>query len=55
LSLPVAVIHLSELVEKKVVGDLSVYRYAIVDIPQSMVCTVKLRHDDKIAGIEIGN
>jgi CubicO group peptidase (beta-lactamase class C family) len=55
LSLPVAVIHLSELVEKKVVGDLRVYRYAIVDIGQSMVCTVKLRQDDKIAGIEIGS
>jgi hypothetical protein len=36
------------------VGDLRVYRYAIIDIGQSMVCTVKLRQDDKIAGIEIG-
>ena len=55
LSLPVAVIHLSELVEKKVAGDLRVYRYAIIDIGQSMVCTVKLRQDDKIAGIEIAS
>jgi hypothetical protein len=55
LSLPVAVIHLSELVERKVVGNLRVYRYAIVDIGQSMVCTVKLRQDDKIAGIEVAS
>ena len=55
LSLPVAVIHLSELVERRNEDNLRVYRYLLVDIGKTLSCTVKLTKDDRIAGLEIEN
>ena len=53
LSLPVAVIHLGELVERRDENDRRVYRYLMTDLGQTLVCTVALTKDDKIAALEI--
>ena len=50
LSLPVAIIHLSELVERREENDSRVYRYLLIDMGRTLSCTVKLTRDDKIAG-----
>ncbi len=53
LSLPVAIIHLSELVERRDESGLRVYRYLLTDIGKTLACTVKLTKDEKIAGLEL--
>jgi CubicO group peptidase (beta-lactamase class C family) len=53
LSLPVAVIHLSELVERRDENELRIYRYLLTDIGKSLSCKVKLTKNDKIAGLEL--
>ena len=53
LSLPVAIIHLSELVERRDESGLRVYRYLLTDIGKTLSCTVKLTKDEKIAGLEL--
>ena len=52
-SLPVAIIHASELIERKTENNLRVNRYLLTDIGRSAICTVKLTPDDKIASIEL--
>ena len=52
-SLPVAIIHSSELIERKTENNLRVNRYLLTDIGRSVICTVKLTPDDKIASIEL--
>lgn len=52
-SLPVAIIHSSELIERNTENNLRVYRYLLTDIGESAICTVKLTPDDKIASIEL--
>lgn len=53
LSLPVAVIHLAELRERRDENDLRIYTYVLTDIGQTMVCKLKLTKDDKVAGLEL--
>ncbi|HSE30311.1 MAG TPA: serine hydrolase domain-containing protein [Pyrinomonadaceae bacterium] len=53
LSLPVAVISLSELIERRDENNLRVFRYLLTDIGQTLECTVKVTKDDKIAAIEL--
>jgi len=53
LSLPVAIIHLSELVERREENDLRVYRYLLIDMGKTLSCTVKLTRGDRIASIEL--
>lgn len=53
LSLPVAVIHLGELVERRDENDLRVYRYLLTDMGKSLSCTVKLTRDDKVAHLDL--
>jgi CubicO group peptidase (beta-lactamase class C family) len=53
LSLPVAVIHLSELVERRDEGELRVYRYLLIDLGRTLSWTVKLTKDGRIASIEL--
>ena len=53
LSLPVAIINSSELVERRDSGNLRVYRYVLTDIGGTLLCRVKLTPDDKIAGLEL--
>ena len=52
-SLPVAIIHSSELIERKTENNLRVYRYLLTDIGRSAICTVKLKPDDTVASIEL--
>ena len=52
-SLPVAIIHSSELIERKTENNLRVYRYLLTDIGRSAICTVKLTSDDKIASLQL--
>lgn len=52
-SLPVAIIHSSELIERKTENNLRVYRYLLTDIGRSAICTVKLTPDDKIASLQL--
>jgi hypothetical protein len=52
-SLPVAIIHSSELIERKTENNLRVYRYLLTDIGRSAICTVKLTPDDKIASLQM--
>lgn len=52
-SLPVAIIHSSELVERKNENNLRVYRYLLTDIGSSLSCTIKLTPDDKVTSIEL--
>jgi CubicO group peptidase (beta-lactamase class C family) len=53
LSLPVAIINSSELVDRQNEDGLRVYRYLLTDIGRSLVCTVKLTTADKIAALDI--
>jgi len=50
LSLPVAVIHLSELVKRSDDGTLT---YLLTDIGQTLVCTVRVTKENKIAALEL--
>lgn len=52
-SLPAAIIHSSELIERKTENNLRVNRFLLTDIGRSAICTVKLTPDDKVASIEI--
>jgi len=52
-SLPAAIIHSSELVERRTENNLRVFRYLLTDIGRSLSCTVKLTPDDKIAALEV--
>ena len=52
-SLPVAIIHSSELIDRKTENNLRVYRYLLTDIGRSAICTVKLTPDDKIASLQL--
>ncbi len=52
-SLPAAIIHSSELIERKTENDLRVYRYLLTDIGHSAICTVKLAPDDTVTSIQL--
>ncbi|HSE18286.1 MAG TPA: serine hydrolase domain-containing protein [Pyrinomonadaceae bacterium] len=52
-SLPVAIIHSSELVERRNENNVRVYRYLLTDLGRSLMCTVKLTPDDKVSSIEV--
>jgi hypothetical protein len=52
-SLPAAIIHSSELVERKTENNLRLYRYLLTDIGHSVSCEVRLTPDDKIASIKL--
>ena len=53
LSLPVAIIHTNELIERREQAGLRIYRYLLTDPARSLVCTVALTADNKIASIEL--
>ena len=52
-SLPVAIIHSSELIEQKNENNLRIHRYLFTDIGSSLLCTVKLTPDHKVSSIEV--
>lgn len=53
LSLPVALIHTNELIERREENSLRVYRYVINDFAKTLFCTVQLTKDDKIASFQL--
>lgn len=53
LSLPVAIIYTSELVERREENGLRVRRYLLNDMTRTLECTVKLTKDDKIAYLQL--
>jgi CubicO group peptidase (beta-lactamase class C family) len=52
-SLPVAIIHASELLEQRTDNNVRVYRYLLTDVGRSLICVVKLTSDDKLSSIEL--
>jgi hypothetical protein len=52
-SLPVAIIHSSELIEQKIENNLRLYRYLLTDIGSSLSLTVQLTPDNKIASLKV--
>lgn len=52
-SLPVAIIHSSELVERSTENTVRVYRYLLTDIGRSLLLTLKLTQDDKVSSIAV--
>ena len=53
LSLPVAVIHLSELINRRDDGNVRTFTYRLTDIGQTLICTVTVTRDDKIAALRL--
>jgi CubicO group peptidase (beta-lactamase class C family) len=53
LTLPVAIVHSEELVERREENGLRVYRYVFNDIPKTLSLTVKLTKADKVADFEL--
>ena len=53
ISLPVAIIHLSELTDRREENGQRVYRYMLTDIGKSLSATVKLTKEGKIAALEL--
>ena len=53
LSLPIAVISLKELVERREENNLREYHYVLTDIGQTLSCKVTLTRDGKVAGLEV--
>jgi CubicO group peptidase (beta-lactamase class C family) len=54
-SLPVAIINTGELIDSRDENDLRLYRYLMTDITRTLLCTMKLTRDDKIASLELEN
>ena len=52
-SLPVAIIHSSELIEQKIENNQRRYRYLLTDIGSSLSLTVHITTDNKISSIEL--
>ena len=46
LSLPIAIIYMSELIERREENGLRIYRYALHDFKRSLFCTVRLAKDE---------
>jgi len=53
LTLPIAIVHSEELVDRRDENDLRVYRYLFNDIPKTLSMTIKFTKDDKIAAFEL--
>ena len=52
-SLPVAIIHSSELVARRNENNVRVYRYLLTDIGRSLLLNIKLTQDDKVSSIDV--
>lgn len=53
LTLPIAIIHSEEFIERRDEDGLRVYRYLFNDIPKTLSLTFKLTSDDKITAFEL--
>ena len=54
-SLPVAIIHSSELIEQKTENRRRVYRYLLTDIGGSLTVTIELTADGKIDSVKMAH
>jgi hypothetical protein len=52
-SLPVAIIHSSELMEQRIENDRRLYSYLLTDIGSSLVLTIQLTSNSKIASLQM--
>jgi len=48
LSLPIAVISMSELIERRDENGVRIYKYALTDMGRTLFCTVGLTAENKI-------
>lgn len=55
LSLPIALIHTNELIERREESAFRVYRYVINDFGTTLFCTVQLTKDDKVASLQLSS
>jgi CubicO group peptidase (beta-lactamase class C family) len=55
MSLPIAIIHTNELIERREENGLRIYRYAMNDLGSSLFCTVRLTKDEKIASLQLSS
>jgi len=53
LTLPIAIIHSEELVERREENGLRVYRYLFNDISKTLSLTIKVTTDDKVAAFDL--
>jgi len=53
LSIPVAVIFMSELIDQRNNGRIRTFRYLLSDVTKSFICTITLNSDDKITELDI--
>lgn len=53
LTLPIAILHSEELIERRDENGLRVYRYVFNDIPRTLSLTIRLTRDDKIAAFDL--
>ena len=53
LSLPIAIFHSEELVERRDENNLRVYRYMFNDIGKTLALTIQLTKDDRIAAFDL--
>jgi hypothetical protein len=53
LSLPIAILHSEELIERRDENNLRVYRYLFNDIGKTLALTIKLTKDDRIAAFDL--
>ena len=53
LTLPVAIVHSEELVERRDENGLRVYRYIFNDIGKTLSLTIKINAEDKIAAFDL--
>jgi hypothetical protein len=53
LSLPVAVINSSEFIDVKAETNQRLHRFLLTDLGTSLICTIRLTTDNKIASLEI--
>lgn len=53
LSIPIAVISMSELTMRREENGLRVYRYLLTDVTRTLACVVKLTKDDKIVDFQL--
>lgn len=53
LSIPIAVIFTSDLIDRHEKGAVTTYRYLLSDVVKSFICTVSLNSDSEITALEI--
>ncbi|MGI9064810.1 MAG: hypothetical protein ACR2HX_00160 [Pyrinomonadaceae bacterium] len=53
MSLPIAIIHTNELIERREENGVRIYRYVLNDLGRTLYCTVRLTKENKIASLQL--